>query len=479
MAARPRAGAELLAGNRLENRHDNETHPKVVAAPDRAFDARARSALLREAFDRPSRKAMDDAPAADDEPGVEARTAGRRWAWRLVKAAAGLAIIIIFGWTPAQRFLALSTSEAVVNARLVTLRAPIDGEVAAIAVAPEVGTRAEQGSSIIRISNPRADRSRLDDFRRTIAQLEGERPAVVARVAKLGELHTHIVGQASLFQSGRIRELEMRVLETGSVITGAAASRAEAEATAQRVTALAANGTVSKAALDKAQRDRTVAIEGENSLRHRLAAVEVELEAARNGSFVSDSYNDRPSSTQQADELSIRIAELDADLRTRDDRLQRLQQELQREAARYAEMAGANLVSPVNGSIWEVLVSPGEEVRRGQDLVRLLDCSGVVVTAAVSESVYNRLRVNDAASFRFSGDAVDYTGRVMRLSGLAAPLGNLAIQPSALLNGAYRVTVAIPEFTGQSCGVGRTGRVTFQPQARPLTERIAAALSGS
>jgi multidrug resistance efflux pump len=194
-----------------------------------------------------------------------------------------------------------------------------------------------------------------------------------------------------------------------------------------------------------------------------LAAVQVELDAVRRGEYVGDTYNDRPSSAQQADDLSVRIAELHADLRARDSRLAELRTDLDGESTRYAELAQAELVSPVKGSIWEVLVSPGEEVRRGQDLVRLLDCSGVVVTGSVTESVYNHLRLGDRAGFRLSGESVEYPGRVLRLSGLAAPPDNLAILSSALLTGSYRVTVAVPEIAaGSSCMVGRTGKLTFR-----------------
>jgi hypothetical protein len=165
---------------------------------------------------------------------------------------------------------------------------------------------------------------------------------------------------------------------------------------------------------------------------------------------------------QQSDELSVRITELEAELRSRDERLQRLEQELKLETTRYAELAEAEIVSPVTGSVWEMLVSPGEEIRRGQDLLRMLDCSGVVVTASVTETVYNRLRVGDKARLRLSGEAVDYWGRVVRLSGLAAPPDNLAILPSSLVNAAYRVHLVIPELAGSSCAVGRTGKLVFQ-----------------
>jgi hypothetical protein len=101
----------------------------------------------------------------------------------------------------------------------------------------------------------------------------------------------------------------------------------------------------------------------------------------------------------------------------------------------------------------------------------------VTVTTTVSEAVFNRLQVGDRAFFRFYGESKEYAGSVIRLSGLAAPPDNMAIQPSALLKGAYRVAVRVPEFAASSCVVGRTGKVRFQPSERNLTDTISDALS--
>jgi hypothetical protein len=99
---------------------------------------------------------------------------------------------------------------------------------------------------------------------------------------------------------------------------------------------------------------------------------------------------------------------------------------------------------------------------RGQDLVRLLDCSGVVVTATVGEGVYNRLYIGQPAGFRLRGENTTHAGRIISLTGVSAAGANLAIQPSALAREPFRVTVRLsdPDLAGQ-CKVGRTGRVTF------------------
>ena len=51
--------------------------------------------------------------------------------------------------------------------------------------------------------------------------------------------------------------------------------------------------------------------------------------------------------------------------------------ELAAETERYADQSTVELTAPVSGSVWELLAAPGEEVRRGQDLMRLLDGSGL------------------------------------------------------------------------------------------------------
>jgi hypothetical protein len=97
--------------------------------------------------------------------------------------------------------------------------------------------------------------------------------------------------------------------------------------------------------------------------------------------------------------------------------------------------------------------------------LRLLDCSGALVTVTVRESVFNRLRLGDKAQFRFSGQSSKYNGTIVRMSGSAAPPDNLAIQPTGLSSGGYRIAVSVPDLASTQCGVGRTGAVVFDASA--------------
>ena len=426
---------------------------------------RAQSALLQEAFQ--TSDPIDHEIPANSSP--QSGSFMARYGWKGVKSALGLLVVAIAGVGPVQRLLEFSSIEAVVNARLISMRAPIDGRIEDFT--PTIGTAVPKGRLMLHISNSRADRARLDDLQRLVDQTEGERPALVKRLARLKEIYQQVTQQARAFQSGRIRELEERVLDLKAQVSATEASESEAASTLVRTRTLAASGYQTNVAVERAERDAKVATHTQKSLNHRLFATEVELEAARRGEYVGDSYNDRPSSLQHADEISVRLAEAEAELSVRDERLTRLRATLEAETARYAEMSNAVLSSPIDGQVWEVLVAPGEEVRKGQDLMRLLDCTGTIVTVTVREFVFNQLRIGDLAQFRYAGQSARYNGTIVRMSGIASPPDNLAIQPSGISPGGYRIAVSVPELASTQCGIGRTGTVVFNSSGAGETLR--------
>jgi biotin carboxyl carrier protein len=398
---------------------------------------------------------------------------------RILKTAAGCMIVALAGFVPVHRYLQLASTEAIVTTHVITVRTPIDGEIDRLIKIPEVGTPIKTGAVLLHITNRRADRGRLDDLRRLIDLVEGERSAFSERLELLRSQQNGLVEQTQAFQRGRVRQLEERVAEIESQIAAAVATRTEAGAALLRTSILTDNGIQSKAVHDRAERDDAVAEQAEAALRRRLAGVKVELDAARQGMFVGDSYNDRPSSFQHSDEVTLRIGELQAELRMRNERLAHLRTELTAETARYADQSVVELTAPVSGSVWELLAASGEEVRGGQDLMRLLDCSAEVVTAAVTARVYENLHVGDPTRFRLLDDTTDYRGQVIRLGGLAAPSDNWALGSSAFAKDLFRVTVSIPEIKEPGCAVGRTGRVMFEPKrASDANGSIASRLLG-
>lgn len=409
---------------------------------------------------------------ANDESGhaPDAQTApdtARRWPRlrRGAKVALGLAIIAVFGWLPLRAIWEYSSVEAVLNSRLVTLRTPIGGRVApAQRIADQA--KLDAGTVVLRVVNSRSDRTRLDDLRRQKSRLENERPSLAAKLAAALSSQKDLARQASQFRDGRVLQLEARIAEIQTSIEAAAARRDEASAAVERASSLAKSGNVSTVELARLTRELSVSQQTELGARKRLDAAKVELAAAQNGSFLGDSYNDRPSSVQREEEMRQRAGDLEADLARTDTEIAWLANEIIVEEVRFADLSEANITTPVAGRVWEMMTSPGEDVQAGQPLLKVLDCSGAVITANVTESVYNRLQLGDRASFEPNDGGAPISGTVVNLTGAAGAPANLAINPDALSKEPYRVTVAPRDAASHGCTVGRTGRVVFN---RPET----------
>ena len=387
------------------------------------LDASVLQALLNEAF-APYRAEPVEEPAAEpfvhsqepeDEPETEAakprKGAARKWTGRIIKTLIGLAILVFAVWTPVRQLFQVSSAEAIVNAPVVTLRSPIDGVVTFTTAG--VGDSVGEGDVLVRVANPNADLTGLDDATRAVQDSLERRDLLVARIESLEAQRADLEAQLESFREGRIAILTARLGNPD---------------------------------LPGWQRTET----------------EIELAALREGAFLGDSYNDRPSSAQRLDQIAIDLANAEAELNANLARYPRLLEAEGTELVRANQASRAAIVAPGDGSIWELLASEGEQVRAGQDIVRLLDCSRALVSAVVSESTYNQLDVGMAARFTYRDGGESVVGEVVQLAGVAAAPGNLAISPAALQADSFRVTLSVPAIAaGDSCAVGRTGRVVF------------------
>ncbi len=177
--------------------------------------------------------------------------------------------------------------------------------------------------------------------------------------------------------------------------------------------------------------------------------------------FIGDSYNDSPSSAQRETELTLRKGELDAQLAAVRTQIKHMGDQISQEEERYRLRSEARVGLPTKGRVWEMLVGPGEYVNKGQDLLRVLDCSHPIVSANVDERVYNRLEVGSPATFKPLEDGKTYHGTVINLTGAAGAPANFAVPPITMRKSPFYVTIAIEDMGEAGCSIGRTGTVTF------------------
>lgn len=352
----------------------------------------------------------------------------------------GLLAIILALWVIVGEQMSGASSGAVVNARVVTLRAPVSGEVTMAKRA--LGAKVAEGDIVASISDPLVDSLRLDDLhlevnlaKAGLARLTSEQEAVSLRQEVLEQ-------RSATYHGERLEELRLRLGHARSQLELAGKGGAPA-------------GTAAWAA---------------DAAAERVAVLETELRAAEAGVYLGDGYNDAPFSQQRA----LDLAQQSADLAIRRDeaemRLVALNERLARERVRVGAQGGGEMAAPVSGLFWEVLEADRVTVQRGDPLLRLVDCNSVMVTVSVSERVYNSLKAGGAAQFRLDGQSRIYDATILRLAGSGAETiyRNLAIAPGRQHLEGYDVTLLVPGLNGLEAGclIGQTGRAFFE--RRPL-----------
>ena len=372
---------------------------------------------------------------------------------------AGLGFYILTG-----EAFSIISNDAVINARVAIVRSPIDGVLNLKSLM--IGRRVQAREALGSVTDERVDDARVRDLERNAGDLEAESSLLQAKLRNLTETRAELTGRTLSYQEGRLRQLRAQIHEAEALLAGARATTQELEASLSRAEELKAKGIQSAAVFDRASTSHSVAALAAKAAAARVETLKIQLAAAAKGTFLGDSYNDTPYSSQRTVEVDLLAAELRATLEERTSRLARVQDHIAVERQRLNRMHEAFLTSPVEGRVWEVALGAGEYARKGQDILRLLDCSTMVVTASVGEKDYNSLRVGDPARFRLAGTRTSYDAVVLRLagSGAATVYNNMAISPGPAHLQRYDVALSVPGLLNDpeaNCAVGRTGRLSF------------------
>jgi multidrug resistance efflux pump len=388
---------------------------------------------------------------------------------RLAKLAIGGALLAIAAVTAYQHVIVRVSREAVINARIVSIRAPMDGIIRAAASAPGATVRA--GAAFGQIEDPTADDARVFQLGLDLRATERERHAQSRRVADLQRAKSEATAQAEAYQTGRVRQVELRIEEARANLAAARAREVEALDAEKRGNALRGHGYIAEAAYERLFHAREVAQQDSTATQKRLDTLAVELEAARTGTYLGDNYNDVPSSFQRARELTVRIDEIAASFDESKQKEDMLAAQLAAEQNRFEARSSAALASPIDGNLWTVQAASGEFVRKGQELFSVIDCSTVVVTASVSDRDYNELRLGEPVRFRVAGTGREYHGNITKL-GLTSTGRSFAIPPEERHHQVAVQLADLEQNANDGCAVGRTGEVVFEGQGRGLSARL-------
>jgi len=383
---------------------------------------------------------------------------------RSIKIALGIILVLVGLYVLVGERLAGSSSDATLNARLVSIRAPIDGELTLMV--RSAGVRVNTNESLADIADNRYDNIRLLELERAQELQKTEAQRLRTQTQALTSARATLQGQSDNYQSGRVRQIQSRFAEARATLESSHARLREAESSLKRTTELSGRGVQTAITLDRATANYEVAIQDEKSASQRVDYLETELNAAKQGVFLGDSYNDTPFSLQRIRELDLRLSELQAEQRQADERVFQGNQQIAAERIRLNRLTEATISAQTPGLVWNVLSDTGEYVRRGQDLMQIAECASLRITASVSEGLYNSLEVGEPAQFRLYGDDRVFTAVVARLGGAGAGslYANLAVAPSVEHLRRFDVSLIAPDVAKHpdlQCAIGRTGRLLF------------------
>src|SRR5260221_12875985 len=176
-------------------------------------------------------------------------------------------------------------------------------------------------------------------------------------------------------RAARLDELNSKMAEASANIEAARAKEAAADAVLERQQKLYSIGWTVKSSVEAAKHTADGAKLDRTAAEKQIATLQVELSAARDGTFLQDAYNDAAYSQQRADQLRLRVADLQAEAQQQNHLLKLLEGDTEQMNASDRSAApklSLPILSPASGIVCSVTNS-GQYVRAGDEIARAID----------------------------------------------------------------------------------------------------------
>ena len=371
----------------------------------------------------------------------------------------------------------VSTS-AVVNAPLITIRAPFDGRL--VDPLPRIATPVAQGEPLVALRSERQDLREGTDLRARAMEIDGSIAALRQEMAVLDDLDGSLASREAQF---RVQVLAANMALQKQILARLQANRAhgvEISSRLRRSRTLAAGGAVPAATLADEEAELGVNRAEGRQLAALLEDARIERQGIEAGVVPRMSGTPNDYQRQRRDEIAMRRAALASEVA----RLEAEREGLVLRQAGVEEREAAHrlfeAVAPTAGVVWQVGVTSGAEVLTGSEVIRLLDCRQRFLVVTVPERHFESIRPGAAASVQLLGSDDVMTLKVSAVLGSGAKSDHpeLAAEPKDVPPGQVQVLLRLapPEDVAAAasafCDVGRTAEVRFdrslEGDLRPL-----------
>ncbi|CAM3323972.1 HlyD family secretion protein [Thalassospira profundimaris] len=385
---------------------------------------------------------------------------------QIVRLTVALAIVVIAIWQLAPLTVSDIRPNGVVNAKLVTIQAPISGQL--VRAIPDVGEPVSAGSIVTRITDDTEPQALLAQLDGEYQLLRSRKTALVEKLSTLNGLRRELGERVREMVTGSMESLHYKMLEAAARQKGWMSVVKERDLSLARQKTLLADGHVAKARVEEAESLLEQAQQEVERARADEERYRKESVALEKGVFVGDGQNDVPYSQQRLDEVVLAIADLNVQLTETNGRMASLEKQLRDESARAGRRESMLVRSPIDGLIWRRMATELATVTKNNDLAKILDCSDIRIEVPVDESLSDRMEIGAVVSVRLQGSPETFEGIISGVIGTRAvsPELEYAALPPLLKKDEVLLVVNIPDSGFEDrpetfCNVGRRAEVSI------------------
>ena len=390
--------------------------------------------------------------------------------WRVIKTGGAVAVVAIGAYAVMSDQVAVATDNAVVSAYSVSLRTPIDGIVGGSTL--RIGAPVKAGELLADISNNLIDDQRLMDLRERLGRARAHLAELTTQAGALQVIRADLERRSQAYIGASAARISGTLEEAEHTLAAINERRDEAERNLNRRTSLVRSGAASAVELDRAKAEFNIASHEAAAQDGRIQSLHAQLDAIRNGVVSEPGSNDVAYSRQRADEIAVRLSELDSARASALAEVEETNAHLQSEEARIEKLSFAPMVAPTAGIVWKVDASSGERIRAGEAIAEVVDCDAAFIIASVPQNRVPEIEIGGDAEYRLSGDPVQRHGTVRTVMGDATNGNrNLAALPFAPKDATATVRIEMPPGGGE-CLIGRTARVVLPSSGPSLAARL-------
>ncbi|SNT42614.1 Multidrug resistance efflux pump [Granulicella rosea] len=395
--------------------------------------------------------------------------------WRLIRLLVALPLLVVSLAALFPLSVVPVSTQAVVNARLSEVKAPIEGQVGEVRLetGDSVVTNQVLATTTVAPSMLHAeavgDTRRRSDLKEESAKLNASLIAAQLEKARYDKMYNDYMQHTGADLTLQVREAQT-AYDTAQKRAQSAADDLERNRQALK------EHLISRPMLDQATEKADAAqseadTRGANLRRLKQQASDVKagfvLDPSKTPAFLSA----RDNAAAQVDRLREEKAALDDQLLGSDG----LPTPVTGANGEPVKGARTTIYSPVSGTIWSRTVATGQAVQEGDDLFRIADANSIHVEVWLDRRYGPQLAIGDIALVYLNGMGKELRGRVTSFEGTSRRRLDEevnAIDLQAVHPDQYHVSIELDPVDRRAEYIGQSAKVLFPGSKHPLRASI-------